>query len=103
MTKLEQVNGAYKKALARVLLKLFPNTIITVSDVLIDPSYKHGRVWVRADAQLLKQLNSKHSQIQSSILRHVKMRYTPSLTFLADDNLLEHLDELYKEIEPNAN
>lgn len=98
--KLEQLNIALKKALGTVILRELPELpSFTVSDVLLDPSFQHGRVWIKAGTETIDLINEKRAAIQKSLPRYVKTRYTPKLTFLQDDSYLEHIDELFSEID----
>ncbi len=98
--KLEQVNQAYKKALAQVLVKEMPQIVeLTVSDVLIDPSYQHGRVYLRTSPEIFEQVEKKRSDILTQLTKYVETRYTPKLTFHLDDGQLDHLDQLFEKIE----
>lgn len=97
--KLEQINQAYKKALAQILVRELPHIVeLTVSDVLIDPSYQHGRVWLRTTPEVLELVESKRSDILTQLTKFVKTRYTPKLTFLIDDGRIDRIEELLKEI-----
>lgn len=98
--KLEQVNQSYKKALGQILLKEFPETVdLVVTDVLIDPSYTHGRVWLRTTPELLEKVESKRPAIAAQLPRYVKTRYTPKLAFLMDAGELDKMDELFGQLE----
>lgn len=98
-SKLEQYNQAYKKALPAAVIKLIPDIgALTIVDVLIDPSLKHGKVWVRVSAENLERLRDRRGDIQKEITTHVKTRYTPKLEFIQDDQYLEHLDDLFATI-----
>jgi len=95
--KLEQFNQSLKKVLGQILLKRYPEELtVTVTDVLLDPSFQHGRVWVRCSPELLIRLNKQHGEIQGEIKFYLKSRYTPKLEFLADDEYVEHLDQLFE-------
>ncbi len=95
--KLEQFNQSLKKALGQILLKRYPEELTaTVTDVLLDPSFQHGRVWVRCSPELLIKLNKQRGEVQSDIKLYLKTRYTPKLEFLIDDNYVEHLDQLFE-------
>ena len=97
--KLEQVNQSFKKALGQILLKAVPDADhLTVADVLIDPSLQHGRVWLKTTPSTLKRVEEKRPEIQRMLVRYVKTRYTPRLTFLTDDNYLDHLDDLFLQV-----
>jgi ribosome-binding factor A len=97
--KLEQVNQAYRKALGQILLRKFPEKVqLLVSDVLIDPSYHHGRVWLRTDHETLAQVVQQRSDIQQQLTRYVKTRYTPKLTFLIDEGDMDKIDDLFEEV-----
>jgi ribosome-binding factor A len=94
--KIEQVSQSLKKALGQVLLKEFPHqTELAIADVLVDPNFKSARVWLRATRELMIQINKHRGKIQSELGKYIEGRYTPKLTFLVDDNYLEHLDELF--------
>jgi ribosome-binding factor A len=97
--KLEQINQAYKRALAQILVRELPDTVeLTVSDVLIDPSYQHGRVWLRTTPQILKEVETKRADILTQLTKYVQTRYTPKLTFLLDDGKTDRIDELFGQI-----
>lgn len=97
--KLEQVNQSYKKALARVLLKEFPDLVeLVVTDVLIDPSYQHGRVWLRTTAEILHQVERKRPEIQAQMTKYVKTHYTPRLNFLLDEGDMDKIEDLFGQI-----
>lgn len=98
--KLEQINQAYKKALAQILIREFPDVVeLTVSDVLIDPSYQHGRAWLKTSPDVLAQVESRRSEILTQLTRFVKTRYTPRISFQLDSGELERLDSLFDKIE----
>lgn len=97
--KLEQINQSYKKALGAVLLKEFPDIIqLSVSYVLIDPSFQHGRAWLNTTPEILSQIERKRPEIQNLMKKHVKTRYTPKLTFELETGETEKLDELFNKI-----
>ncbi len=99
-SKLEQNNQAYKKAIGEIILKVLPGVLpLTVSDVLLDPSFQHGRVWLSTTPEILKQVEAKRPEIQQQMKTKVAGRYTPRLQFLLDDHYLGKLDNLFKEVE----
>lgn len=98
--KLEQVNQAYKKALAQILVRELPNVVeLSVSDVLIDPSYQHGRVWLRTTPEVLEVVESKRADILTQLTKFVQTRYTPRLSFLLEDGDIERIDNLFSKLE----
>ena len=98
--RLEQLSVAYKKALGAILLKRFPSQAnLAVTDVLIDPSGRTGRVWLSTTEETLKEVNHCRGDIQGLLASRVVGRYTPKFTFLIDDKYLEHIDKLFSEIE----
>lgn len=100
--KLEQINQSYKKALAQILVRELPHIVeLTVTDVLIDPSYQHGRVWLRTTPEILAQVEAKRSDILTQLTKFVQTRYTPRLAFVIDDGSMDRIDELLKEVETN--
>ncbi|QQG50109.1 MAG: ribosome-binding factor A [Candidatus Berkelbacteria bacterium] len=98
--KLEQVNQSYKKALGAVLLREFPDIVeLSVSYVLIDPSYQHGRVWLKTTPEILTKVENKRHEIQTAMKRYVKTRYTPKLAFLIETGEVEKIDELFSKLD----
>lgn len=101
--KLEQLNIALKKALTTTIMRELPELpSFTINDVLLDPSFQHGRVWIKAGTGVVELINGKRAVIQKSLTRYVKLRYTPKLTFLQDDSYLEHIDQLFSEVEKES-
>lgn len=99
-SKLEQNNQAYKKAIAELLTRLFPGVMpLSVTDVLLDPSFQHGRVWVATNPSTLKKIEEKRVEIQGGLKTKIASRYTPRLDFLLDDHYLDRLDSLFDEVE----
>lgn len=99
-SKLEQNNQAYKRAIGEILLKVLPGVLpLTVSDVLLDPSFQHGRVWLATNEKILKEVEAKRPEIQAQLITKIAGRYTPRLQFLMDDQYLGKLDNLFKEVE----
>jgi len=72
---------------------------LVVGDVLIDPSLKHGKVFLKTTPEILDMVIKKRSTIQQSLSRFVTTRYTPSFEFILDDNYIESIDNLYHKIE----
>lgn len=98
-SKLEQNNQAYKKAIGEILLKELPGVLpLSVSDVLLDPSFQHGRVWLSTTPEILAQAEKKRSVIQVQLKAKIKGRYTPRLSFLIDDQYLGELDNLFDQL-----
>lgn len=98
--RLEQLSIAYKKALGAILLKEFPHLAsLTVTDVLIDPSGKTGRVWLATTEEILKEVEQKRGDIQGQLKKHVITRYTPKISFVLDDRYLDRIDNLFDKID----
>jgi ribosome-binding factor A len=98
--KLGYVNQSYKKALGQILLKEFENIVnLTVTDVLIDPSYTHGKVWLRTTPELLAEVEKRRGEIQASIKKYVQTRRTPRLSFFLDHGEIDKVDELFGHIQ----
>lgn len=99
-SKLEQNNQAYKRAIGEILVKVMPGVLpLAVSDVLLDPSFQHGRVWLSTTPEILKKVEEKRPEIQALTKTKVAGRYTPKLQFLLDDQYLGKLDHLFQAIE----
>jgi len=99
--KLEKINASYTKALSKVVLKLWPRELITVADVLIDPSMRHGKVWIRSNPQVMIDMQSRKKDINNELTKYVSMRFVPKLEFICDDNYISHLDELFDDASVN--
>lgn len=98
--RLEQYNQAYKKAIGEILLKVFPGTLpLSVSSVLLDPSFRQGRVWLITTKEILKLVEAKRPEIQNALRTKVTARYTPRLEFLLDDKYVDHIEELFEKLE----
>ena len=98
--KIEKYNQAYKKALATIFLKELPGVMpLSVSDVLVDPSLKHGKVYLKTTPEILHEVELKRSAILTSLTKHVNTRYTPSFSFVLDDSYLDNMDNLYEKID----
>jgi ribosome-binding factor A len=98
--KLERLNQSLKKALGTVIRQELPDhPLLVIVDVLVDQSLQSARVWVKATADELMILESKRPAIQAALGSQLKIRYTPKLTFLADDHYLDSLDQLYQQID----
>lgn len=97
--RLEQLNQAYKKALGEILVKLLPGVLpLSVTDVLLDPSLKEGRVWLVATPENLALVESNRPEIQAALPKLVKTRYLPKFQFLQDDRFSEKIDALFEQI-----
>lgn len=97
--KLEQINQSYRKALGQILLREFPDVVdLVVTDVLIDPSYHHGRAWLRASEAVFTEVEKRRGDIQLQLTKYVKTRYTPKMTFVRDEGELDKIDELFTSI-----
>ncbi len=82
------------------MLREFPHvTNLTVTDVLIDPSGRTGRVWLATTLETLEEVEHKRGDIQAQLKKHVVTRYTPKLNFVQDDNYLNQIDILFNKID----
>lgn len=97
--KLEQVNQSYKKAISQIIRKEFPAIVeLTVSDVLVDPSYQHGRAWLKTTPEVLEEVMKKRGDIQTQLQKYVKTRYTPRFTYVLDEGEIDKLDSLFEQV-----
>lgn len=95
LSRIERVNQSLKKALGEILIELLPEVHpLTVSDVLIDPSLKHAKVYLTTDKANLAKAEHERVKIQNMINHRLKLRNTPVLTFIKDDDYLEKIDTL---------
>lgn len=99
-TKVERYNESYKKAVANILKKELPEvTPLTVTNVLIDPSLRHGTVYLHTTVEIIKLIEVKRKAILTALTEHVSTRYTPKLTFVIDDDYLDRIDFLFEKID----
>lgn len=101
--KLEKINASYTKALSKVVVKLWPRELVTVTDVLIDPSMRHGKVWLRGEQEVLSDIQNRKKDINKELTQYVSMRFVPKLEFVCEDNYLSRLDELFGEASAKEN
>ena len=87
----------------------------TISEVRASPDLKRATVYVAPlgggdPSALLKALNNKGGQLRSEVGRKVNLRYTPALSFVADDsfdrasdlNSLIHSPDVARDLQDEA-
>lgn len=84
---------------------LMQSSLITVTEVRIAPDLKNATVYVmplggRNLKETLAALNAQAYNFQKEIARNMKMRFTPRLTFRADETFgeAEKIDRILKQI-----
>lgn len=98
-SRVEQVSQSLKKVLGELLLQEFPNVLpLSVVDVLVDPSLRHARTWLRTTPETLELVQQKRADLQLEIIRRLKLPQTPKLEFIVDNQYLEHIDTLFEKM-----
>lgn len=99
-TKLEQFNRTLEKAIIQIISKhIEDGASISVSDVLTDPSFQKARVWVRASTAKIEWLNKNRHEVQKHFKEYLKLRSTPVLEFIQDDQYIDKIDDLFEKLE----
>lgn len=91
--RMRRVDGAVREVLSDALSHLKDPRVgfVTVTDVKTSPDLRSARVYVSvfgdetARAASLEGLSSAHGVLQAHVASELKMRRTPTLTFVHDD------------------
>ena len=106
--RISRVNELLKREISSCIEKNFefPNVLVTIHAVETAVDLKAAKVFVgvigspQETEDVIRKLNNKHGFIQSAVMKRVVLRYTPHLTFTADDSVergvrvLDILDEI---------
>lgn len=107
--RLQRVCRLIQKELSDIFVKesLFPNALVTISDVDITPDLRQCHIYISVlgssdqEEKILAQLVEKRGALQQRLSQRVVLKYTPHLHFKIDHsvergvrvvNLLEELD-----------
>lgn len=110
--RVERINEMIRQDVAGALYRVindpaFDHASVTIMRALISPDLRQARVFVSVRGAPEKQqdhlriLSHHRRELQSSIGRHVIMKYTPHLTFQLDESveLGGHVLDLIQEME----
>ncbi len=107
--RLQRVDELLKREISTVVQKDFEwkGKLVSINAVEVTKDLREAKVWVGVlggEAEpILEVLTRKHGMIQSKVMRRVKLRNTPVLSFRHDNsaergvdivNLLEEVDQL---------
>lgn len=107
--RLQRVDELLKREISTVVQKDFEwnGQLVSVNGVEVTKDLREAKVWVGVlggdPEPVLDKLTRKHGMIQSKVMRRVKLRNTPVLSFRLDSsaergvdivNLLEEVDKL---------
>lgn len=107
--RLQRVDELLKREISSVIQKDFEwqGQLVSVNAVEVTKDLREAKVWIGVlggEAEpVLEKLTRKHGMIQSKVMRRVKLRNTPVLSFRHDVsaergvdivNLLEEVDQL---------
>lgn len=71
----------------------FSNVLVTIHGVDTSPNLRSAKVFVgvigdeHQTKDVLSRLNKRHGFIQGEMMKRIKLRNTPQLTFVADDSI----------------
>lgn len=106
--RISRINELLKREISSCIEKNFefPNVLVTVHAVETAADLKAANVYIGVigsatdTASVVRKLNAKHGFIQGVVMKRVVLRYTPHLSFHADDSVergvrvLNILDEI---------
>lgn len=115
--RLQRVDELLKREISTVVQKDFEwkGQLVSVNGVEVTKDLREAKVWVGVlggdPEPVLDKLTRKHGMIQSKVMRRVKLRNTPVLSFRLDTsaergvdivNLLEEVDKLPTAEDPSG-
>ena len=85
--RMDQINKLVKREIAVILQRLFPDNIITVTDVKISKDLSFGKVWITGtgdDDELLKLCKREAKSIRQELSQKLVMRRIPYIQLMSD-------------------
>ena len=106
--RISKVNELLKREIITCVERSFEfsNVLVTIHGVDTSPNLRAAKVFVgvigdeHQSKDVLSKLNKRHGFIQGEMMKRVKLRNTPQLTFVGDDSVerghrvIDILDEL---------
>jgi ribosome-binding factor A len=112
--RLLRVNEILKRELSGIIMRemKFENGLVTINQVDVTADLKSAHVFVSvlgtAGAGVINQLEAHRAALQSTLAKHVVLKYTPHLVFHLDDSIergtriIEIMQEIESPRESNA-
>lgn len=105
----ERVSSVLKEEVGAYLSKEFRDSstgLLTVTDVIVTPDLKIAKIYVSIlgsdvlKERTMKALEEQKAGLRSFIGSHLRLKFTPSISFYVDDSLdrVERIDRLLKRI-----
>jgi ribosome-binding factor A len=92
--RLLRVNELVKRELSAIIARdiVFENALVTVSHVNVTRDLKNAHVYIsilgsEKPAAILEKLEARRTALQTTLARHVVLKYTPHLVFHQDDSI----------------
>ena len=110
--RMQRVNEAVREVVSEAIVDELTDPrigFVTVTQVKVSPDLKHARVFItvmgeeKARDATLSGLASSHGPIQAKIARDLKLKHTPMVEFVYDENTdkMFRIDELLRDEDKN--
>ena len=105
MNKLKQIiNTLLTRKISNAIIKILDrkdNFIVSVTNVIICNDFKQAHVYISTintnnnlKENIIQKLNKNKIQIQSIISQYTRLKYTPVIIFINDDEKIKKTDKL---------
>lgn len=100
--RMDKIDELVKRDIAHILQRLFPDFIITVTQVKVSKDLAFSKIWIsstRDDQELLKLCKHEAKEIRKELAKKVVLRRVPYLQFVLDNTAkeAENIEKLIKE------
>lgn len=101
--RMDQIDKLIKKEVAAILQRLFPEFIITVTQVKVSKDLSYSKIWVSGtgdDEEFLKLCKHEAKEIRRELASKVVLRRVPYLQFVLDGTEKEasKIEKIFNEI-----
>jgi len=106
--RMPQVDELVKQEIAKIILRLFPEEFITVTQVHVTKDLSFAKVWISSFKNVessVKKCESKAKEIRQVLAGRISLRKVPSLHFVPDqtEEKAENIDRLLDKIKKEQN
>jgi len=100
---MEKVNELVAHEVAKVLGRLLPDFLVTITEVEVSKDLAYAKIWIsslKSDEITRKSCSECSHEIQSHLAKTLDMRKTPKVRFLIDkrERQAQKIEELIREI-----
>ena len=108
--RLLRVNKLVKRELSTIITRdmTFDNVLVTVNHVDVTPDLRNAHVFVSVLGKgsgntVISELQENRVSLQTELMKHVVLKYTPHLVFHLDDSIERgaRVFKILQEIEPD--